>query len=1390
MKQNQNRTSMNFKILQLFIFLCIIFIAELTWAQPEQTDIRFEHLTPNNGLPFSTVNDMLQDSKGFIWFATSTGLFRYDGNSFKAFQNKPFDTTSIADNWIYRLHELSDGCIMLGFYTEGLSIYNPENESFSNYKPKNGNFNSLANVNIRAIYEDRRKRIWIGTEKSGLLMFDKNTGIATKYNQNKPSILTNNITAICEDKKHRFWVCDLHGITQVLPETNDAIRYNADTSNFWMNVSGWDKRLYVDSKGEIWITTHQSGVYKFNPENKTFVHFLNNPKDAGSLSNNNAVCITEDSKNQLWIGTDGGGINIFDRKLNQFKRVTANSDVSGSLMNNSVYSVFKDRNGMIWIATYRSGLNTYNPYKTKFKSYVYEKENKNSLSGKQILCLYQDSQDRIWVGTDGNGLNLYNQAKGTFKRYTAKNQYPDSLHSNIIKTICEVEPNTLWLGTYQGGLEIFDTKTNKFSHIQENYFDPTKMSSNSIWSIRASKQGNLWLAMLGRPINYYDRETKLFRKYDQNQKGLQPNTTIVSYIDSKNRAWFASGAGLIEYDEGRDTFLIFNKTHGLGSNDVQAIFEDSKHRLWIGTNGGGLNLFDADNKTFTVFTVENGLPTNTISSILEDNSGNLWISTSKGISKFNPAQRIFNNYDKSDGLPDNEFIYDCALKSRNGFMYFGSINGLVEFHPDSIKENPFTLQVYLTDLFLFNERVTPNDKTGILTKSINYTDEIVLTYDQTVVTLALSAVSFSNQQKNLYAYKLVGFDKKWNYVGNKHEATYTNLAAGNYVFQVIVSNADGIWNENATTLKIKVLPPFWKRWYMYALYISLFVGILFYLRNEILVRERFKNQIRLEQLKAEKIEELNQEKLKFFTGISHEFRTPLTLIIDPIEKLLHQQEIPKTNLKNLLQMMHQNANRLLRLVNQLIDFRKVEEGKLHFYPTENELIHFVKSVVKSFSFATKERKIKFTLNIPDHALLLQFDKDKLDNMLFNLLSNAFRYTPDGGAISLSVEQVEYQSIQISPLKEEIPIGSYVLITVEDTGIGIKESKIQTLFERFNPTSENSFNIKGTGIGLSLVKEYVKLHKGFIYVESAENKGTKFSVLLPNNKTNETTKQSIENKTIEIVITNENIDNQNTTKELIVTETKLTNAPIVLIVEDNSELREYIKNELSNFFTIYVAVNGLEGYEKSIELVPDVIVSDVMMPVMTGIEMCRKIKFDEKTCHIPVVLLTAKSADESKVEGYSGGADVYLTKPFSIKVLTACIKNLLTQRKRLRERFKQSFVSDTNVAAPNELDEKFANKMNEIILKNLANFDFNSDMLASELAVSRTGLFRKIKALTGQSASIYIRNFRLKKAAQMLKEKQLQVSEIALLTGFQQLSYFTKCFKEQYGKSPREFVNSL
>jgi signal transduction histidine kinase/ligand-binding sensor domain-containing protein/DNA-binding response OmpR family regulator len=1366
-----------------YLFSSLFFLlTTLLFAQDNDNEYSFTHYLPVDGLPFSTVHDMVQDSRDFMWFGTATGLYQYDGYSFKSFQNIPFDSTSLVSNNIYRLFELSNGNLLIGTYSEGISIYNPERETFKNYGDGNNNL-LIDPKNIRAVYQDSKKRIWIGTEKEGLLLLNQEDDTFEKF-PNISKLLSGRISAITEDKKGRLWLCDTYGITQFLPEKDTVIHFSANCVSQWDNVSGWDKRLFVDSYGEIWITTHQSGVYKFNPDSTTFVHFKNNPSNPRSLSHNNVACITEDKNKTIWIGTDGGGLNLFNRTANNFSRIKANNNIPASLQNNSVYSLFADKNGIVWVGTYRTGLSMYNPAKPKFTAYAHEKGNNASLSANQVLSIYEDSENNIWIGTDGGGLNLFYPERGSFKATKANTFYKDSLQNNVIKTIFEPEPGILWLGTHQGGLQIFDTKLNQFELILADVNDPGKMSSNNIWSISSTHEGNLWLAMLGKPIDFYDKVKQEFIKYPQFSKGISQHTTIVSYVDSKNRAWFCSSDGLLNYVAEKDTFITYNELNGLSSKDVISIFEDSQNRLWVGTNGGGLNYFNIEKKEFKYYTIQDGLPSNNITGILEDDNGNLWLSTTHGISRFNISEESFKNYDKFDGLPDNEFVFDCALKAKSGKMYFGSINGFVEFHPDSILDDTIVPPIYISDLLLFNKSVKSGDESGILEKSIHFQDEIVLKHNQSVLTFVYSAVSFINQEKIEYAYRLLGFEENWNFIGNKHEVTYTNLSPGNYTFQVKAANSNGVWNIiPAAELKLKVLLPLWRKWYMYVSYALFIAGILYYLRREILIRERFKGQIRVEKIKAEKIEEINQLKFRLFTEISHEFRTPLTLIIDPLDNLLEMKTISKTKLETLLPIVHQNAKRLLRLVNQLIDFRKIDQGKLEFNPTHENIVRFTKKVAQSFSIAAKERKINFSLQANVDEIMVDFDKDKLDKILFNLLSNAFRYTPNEGVIKLSIEQINISDKQTTSLNEVIKPNTYLSISVQDSGSGIQHKDLPTIFERFNQISSNeSFNIKGTGIGLSLVKEYVNLHNGYVYVESEENKGAKFIVLLPDNDKSYNRKKIDINLSIPEETKTEDIQNLELVKD------DFDNFPVVLIVEDNNELRDYLKSELSIHYKIIVAENGQEGYDMAVNHVPDIIISDIMMPTIDGIEMCKRIKFDEKTSHIPIILLTAKTADKTKIEGFCGGADLYLIKPFKVKVVLASINNILLQRKRLREKYEQKFISDSTVPTNNEFDDRFAKKMNEIIENNISNFEFNSDQLASELAVSRTGLYRKIKALTGQSASIYIRNIRLKKAASLLKEKKLPVTEVAYLTGFSQLSYFTKCFKELYTKSPSDFMN--
>ena len=844
--------------------------------------------------------------------------------------------------------------------------------------------------------------------------------------------------------------------------------------------------------------------------------------------------------------------------------------------------------------------------------------------------------------------------------------------------------------------------------------------------------------------------------------------------DRTGSIWIGTGYGVEVLDPDTGLFSHYLSQPGdpnsLSNNSILALAEDSRGWIWIGTHGG-LNLFDKEKKQFRAFTTADGLPHNSVLTVVEDKNGNLWMSSPKGISHLRITQHRdsvqfqFLNFDQYDGLQGKQYNENGALRTKNGEMVFGGANGFNIFNPDEIAENRMIAPLIITDLQVLNQSIRPNtvyDGRTILKNSVAFTQDVELRHKDNVFSIEFGVLSFFHPEKSNYKYMLEGFDKKWiSTTGEHRKVTYTNLDPGDYTFRVIASNNDGVWNEEGIRLRIKVLPPFWKTNYAFAIYAALIFAGLFVTRKLIQQRERMNFAIEQERMEAQRMHELDMMKLKFFTNVSHEFRTPLTLILTPVERMLNKPNEPIP--PGQFELIYRNAKRLLNLVNQLLDFRKLEVQEIRFNPSEGDIVQFVRETVFSFSDLAEKKAIPLRFETTLDKLETIFDQDKLEKILFNLLSNAFKFTPEGGEVSVELQLVD---------------SSAVRIFVRDTGIGIPADKKDRIFERFfQHEVPNAMVNQGTGIGLSITKEFVRAHNGTIIVESEPGKGSCFIVTLPVKAVH--------------VVPLENVSSQ-TDEKIVADEVKVNGYhkhPSLLLVEDNEDFRFYLKDNLRLQYNIIEAKDGDDGWEKVLSHLPDLVVSDIMMPGMDGIELCRRIKNDARVSHTPVILLTARSAEEQKIEGFASGAEDYITKPFNFEILQSRIKNLIHQR----ESFQREFRKHIDVRASNlnitSLDEKLISHALEIVESKLADPDFSVEELARELGMSRVHLYKKLQALTGKSPIEFIRTLRLQHAAQLLERSQLTVSEIAYKVGFNNPKYFARYFKEEYKVLPSVYSAS-
>jgi signal transduction histidine kinase/DNA-binding response OmpR family regulator len=944
---------------------------------------------------------------------------------------------------------------------------------------------------------------------------------------------------------------------------------------------------------------------------------------------------------------------------------------------------------------------------------------------------------------------------------------PKSLSNNFIRTIYKDKIGNLWIGTEVGLNKLISgTATMSpayFVRYLHNPKDSTTISNSRVWCIYQDQQGTIWIGTSGG-LN------KLIPSKDYNSQA-----TFIHYAhDSKDPS-------------------------SLSDNHVISIYQDNSGNFWIGTDAGGLSKFDSKSEKFVHFNEEDGLPDNSIKGILGDDEGNLWLSTSNGLSKFNPKTVTFKNYSTTDGLQSNFFQGGAYFKNKKGEMFFGGDNGFNSFYPDSIKENVRIPPIVITDFRLFNNSVpvgldTTTNRT-ILKKSITETKEIELSYKDFIISFEFAALDFHTPEKNKYAYILKGFDKEWNYTdANKRFATYTNLDPGEYTFKVKGSNNDGIWNETGASIKLIITPPWWSAWWAYSVYFLFGLGLLYSLRRYELNRTQLKNQVKLDEVKLKEREETDKMKSRFFANISHEFRTPLTLILGPTEKVLSESKDNET--KKQLSIVKRSANRLLGLINQLLDLSKLEAGKLELKASKTNIVPFIKGLTMSFESMAERKDITLKIKSSSDEIELYFDKEKMTKIMTNLLSNAFKFTPEGGQITVALSLIP------SPSGRGMSKGQgegEVRITVLDTGVGISEEELSKLFDRFYQVdSSQTREHEGTGIGLALTKELVELHHGTISVDSKLGSWTEFTVTLPLGEKHLNDEEIVEEP---VILSGAKNFTEPVIDDFVKTDSS-SQAPqndntldedknIVLVVEDNYDVREFIKDALGNEFQIEEAQNGEQGVRKAEQVIPDLIISDVMMPKMDGNELTKRLKNDEKTSHIPIILLTAKSEQQSKLEGLETGADDYLTKPFDTKELRVRINNLISIRKKLQEKYsKGDFIPVKKIEGKklSDLDERFMSKVMEVIESHISEEEFSIEEFDREIGMGRVQLYRKVKALTGKSPSRYIRSIRLNRAKNMIEEKKGNISEIAYSVGFSSPQYFTRCFKEEFGFPPSDLIN--
>lgn len=1358
----------------LFLFLVLLNFLPVFGQQGQ---FQFNHIDIYDGLSHNQVNCILKDEQGFMWFGTLSGLDRYDGYSFKIFHHDIQDSTSLDDNYITGIFQLPEEKLLVNTRL-GSNTYDPATETFNRNVKAYLKTLSLPPGNVSATLKDKNNNYWFNYENDGLYRYAPASG-QVKHIHYRPntaqSLSDNNVADMAFDPSGDLWVVHGNGILEKLQHKTLKVTYRNDSLLLMNNGIQESYKIFIDRQGDLWvyISGNANGLFYFNKATKEFHHITTNSK-LYTLNNNIVRAVTQDSKGMIWVGTDHGGIDLINKKDTSVRYLKHNPEDSRSLAQNSIYSLYKDNTGIIWIGTYKKGVCYYNEIFNRFPLYSHVPQDRHSLPYEDVNCFVEDKKGNLWIGTNGGGLIYFNRKNNSYTQYLHHSNDPNSLCNNVIVGLCMDSEGMLWIGTYTGGLDRYDGK--KFIHFIHHPDDSSSLSNNNVWDIFEDTEGHLWIATLGGGLERFNPKTQDFISYKSHLKTNGINYVLVVTEDDNKNLWMGTAAGIevmnLKAEETKYYQHHPEDSNSLSNDNINTIFQDSRGWIWAGTREG-FNLFDPEAQNFRTFTTNDGLPSNTILTILEDEQHRLWLSTPNGLSCLTISKQgsqytfSFKNYNETDGLQGREFNDKSAFKTREGLLIFGGSNGFNMFDPSHIKRNKYIPPIVFTDLQVFNKSVGIGETIRnhiILPKAISKLKSITIPYKANDFSIVFAALGYTHTGKNKYAYKLKGFNDQWIIAGDKmHKTTYTNLDPGEYTFLVKASNNDGVWGQKSESLQIKVLPPFWGTIWAYIIYGLIIFGLLYLARSILLYRARMNFKIEHQQHEAQRMHELDMMKIRFFTNISHEFRTPLTLIITPLEKILKQTK--DTGQKNQLRLISRNAKRLLHLVNQLLDFRKMEVQEIKLNPVKGDIIHFIKEVVYSFTDIAEKKIIDFSMETSVRSLHTDFDPDKLERVLFNLLSNAFKFTHENGIIKVLLDVKNNTG----------KTGCELMIRVKDNGIGIPKEKQKHIFKRFFQHDLPSGIVNpGNGIGLAITHEFIRLHQGTISVESEPGRGSCFTVVLP--VVSEDSLMGNEISTLAL--------NNEERKPLHLK--KNGKKSTILLIDDNEDFRFYLKDNLSVYFNLIEAANGKEGWEKAINEKPDLIVSDIMMPEINGMALSRRLKKDPRTTGIPVILLTARGAEEQRLEGYETGANDYITKPFNFEVLLARIRNLLAEKKRLQKRESSAVPVEPEIVSIISQDEKFLNQVKSIVEKNIGNPKFSVEELSSALFMSRVTLYKRLSAITDKTPVEFIRMLRIKRAAQLIEKGKMNVSQAAYETGFNNPKYFTKYFKEEFGVLPSEY----
>ncbi|MCL1934431.1 MAG: response regulator [Candidatus Azobacteroides sp.] len=1357
---------------QIILFFIFCFITASICAQPYE----FTRLDNTDGLSSNQIECIFKDSRGFLWIGTNMGLNRYDGANFKIYKHDKNDSQTPLYDRFTGIQEDINGNLWI--QSDTYLLYDWKNERFIN------NVDSVLIAmglppSPNVIEIDKDKNIFIAIRKQGVYKREAQSGNISRYEQSESNngLDLSDIIKI-KAQENFFWVLHRNGILERVNTETGSVDFR---NTFFKENATVQKSIFIDSDKQIWIYPgiDDKGVAYLDKKQNRWT--LMNTDTKPALSNNFVRCMGQDNAGRIWIGIDHGGINIFDKKQNTIEAIENNVYNPNSVSQNSITSMLCEDNGSVWIGTYKNGISYYHPNLFKFKKpplfYLF---NRNAeIFDCNRLCM--DKSGNLWIGTDGEGLIKYNPKNGDIQRFRNDPNNPQSLSSDIVTAIFEDRERILWVGTFLGGMNAFDGK--RFTHYQRDENNANSLADKSVYDIIEDEDNRLWIATLGGGLDCLNPERNQFTHYNTENSPLLSNYILSATMDIHKNIYFGSDKGVYVINRNSKTILpYFSETSFLDSLTTAITpypLTDSRGWLWIATDKG-INIYNPVTKQFSYITSGNGLPGDEAVSLIEDNEGNIWAGTRNGLVRIccqytrQKPEYSLTCFDTTDGLPGSVCNTNAIFKDNNNIIYVGTTRGYVAFNPKEITFDKLNLQVRFTDLLIAGQTIQPNRQYNgrvVLNKSIVDLNEIILKHGETNFVVQFSALNFIHPEKNRYKYMLEGLDKQWTEITDRTgAASYSNLNPGTYNLVVYASNNnDTIWSAVPATLKITVNPPFWLSLWAYIIYCILLISLIWlFLKFKLNQQEEKYEQVQ-KMMEINKIHEVDELKFKFFTNISHEFKTPIALIINPLEMLMKSPVYQEH--KSTLDIMYKNAHSLYDMVSEILDFRKFDLNKMTLNRSRGDIIEFVKDICLSFSSLAAEKSIKLTFTTDLQELQMEFDKEKMHKIITNLISNAFKYTEEGH-IDVSVD-ISEQMQDTQPLKQ-------MRLKVSDTGIGIEAEYHDKIFDRFFSIEQTDKNIRaGIGVGLHLVSEYVKLHRGEVLLESAVGKGSVFTILIP---VQNSVVKKLKNQ--EIIYPADQTSSPQKKEDL--KQTHPSHLPLLLAIDDNEDFCKFITDLFINDYQVITVNDGEEGYRSVLNLLPDIIICDVMMPRMDGYEFCRKVKEDIRISHIPIILLTVKSSEESKYSGIEAGADDYISKPFNIDMLKLKIAKIIEKQKAFQNKFKKKIKIATSDVEVVSMDEKFVRKAVSIVEKNISNPDFLVEDLCKEMGMSRVYFYKKTLALTDKTPSQLIRFIRLKRAADLLEKSQLFVNEIAYQVGFNEPKYFRKYFKEEFGVTPNEY----